>query len=180
MLICKYDNDIEIHMLELHQAELILTLAKDYPPTDEWLFPGNTVEAARKFVQNSLESYAQGKSFRAGIWYKKELAGVIKFSKRILGLQDPVHVKVGELDYMLAPAFRGKGIITKACSAMIDYAFDELGMKRMEIWVFEENKKSVAIPERLGFKKEGVLREAFPKLNLAIYGILKNEWKSAK
>lgn len=48
--------------------------------------------------------------------------------------------------------------MTNACQAVIDYCFNELNLKRIEIRVATENHKSLAIPERLGFEKEGCLR----------------------
>ena len=43
---------------------------------------------------------------------------------------------------------------------MIDYAFEEMDMNRVEIRCSAENVRSAAVPERLGFKKEGLLRQA--------------------
>jgi ribosomal-protein-serine acetyltransferase len=44
-----------------------------------------------------------------------------------------------------------QGIVTKSCRALLDYAFDELGLNRVEVRGATGNRKSRAIPERLGF-----------------------------
>ena len=62
---------------------------------------------------------------------------------------------------------------------LIDYAFDELKMNKIEIGVATNNKKSRTIPEKLGFKSEGELidyeyiNERF--LDRMIYGLKANE-----
>lgn len=48
--------------------------------------------------------------------------------------------------------------MTTACKAVIEYCFNELGLKRVEIRTATKNYKSQAIPERLGFQKEGCIR----------------------
>jgi ribosomal-protein-serine acetyltransferase len=68
--------------------------------------------------------------------------------------------KVCEIGYWIDRDEEGKGTITKACRAMITYAFDELEMNRIEIRCSTENVRSAAVPERLGFKLEGTLRQA--------------------
>ena len=67
--------------------------------------------------------------------------------------------------------------MTSACEAVIDYCFSELKLKRIEIRVATENHKSQAIPERLGFQKEGCLKSAewlYDKyVDHYVYGLIK-------
>ena len=64
--------------------------------------------------------------------------------------------------------------------AFVDYAFRELKLNRVEVRCAEENSKSRAIPERLGFVKEGIIREAEwiydHYVDDVVYGILSREW----
>ena len=50
--------------------------------------------------------------------------------------------------------------MTKACKALVTYAFQELNLNRVEIRCAEKNFKSRVIPERLHFVNEGLIREA--------------------
>ena len=63
---------------------------------------------------------------------------------------------------------------------MITYAFDVYGLNKVEIHCATENRRSCAIPERLGFKQEGVLRQGEwlydHFVDLAVYGLLASEW----
>jgi len=63
----------------------------------------------------------------------------------------------GEIGYWLAQPHEGKGLITRSCRALIDHAFDEMGLTCIRIRCAAENLRSRAIPERLGFKNEGPL-----------------------
>ena len=89
--------------------------------------------------------------------------------------------KNAEIGYWLIKSAEGKGIITKSCKALISYGFKELGLQRIVIKAAVENEKSHAIPKRLGFTREGILRHAeFVNnqfLDLALYSILQDEWK---
>ena len=86
-----------------------------------------------------------------------------------------------EIGYWIASKFQGQGIITSACRALIDYAFREWNLNRVEIHCATTNKRSCRVAERLGFQWEGVLREAqlvgTRYLDLNVYGMLAREWK---
>ena len=90
-----------------------------------------------------------------------------------------------EIGYWLDNAMNGRGIMTRAVDKLIGLAFDVLGANRVEIQAAVENKKSRAIPERLGFKQEGILRQreiVRPGViqDIAIYSKLKSEWEKGK
>jgi len=65
---------------------------------------------------------------------------------------------------------------------LIDYAFHELQFNRVEMRCAAENKKSRKIPEKLGFREEGLLRQAGwlhdHFVDMMIYGLLASEWRS--
>lgn len=90
--------------------------------------------------------------------------------------------KSAAIGYWLAKQAEGRGIITRACKQLITYGFTELGLHRIEIKAAATNFKSAAIPEKLNFKKEGVLREAEwvnnQFLDLNLYSMLRTEWKN--
>jgi ribosomal-protein-serine acetyltransferase len=87
-----------------------------------------------------------------------------------------------ELGFWLGKEFEGRGLITRACTALIDNAFDKLSMNRIEIRCGADNLKSRRIPEKLGFKLEGTARQSEwlhdRFVDLAIYAMLSSEWRS--
>jgi ribosomal-protein-serine acetyltransferase len=85
-----------------------------------------------------------------------------------------------ELGYWLDAGHQGQGIVTRSVARLVDYAFVEQNCHRVIIHCAVGNVKSRAIPERLGFLQEGVLREAEwlydHYVDLAIYSMLKASW----
>ena len=66
--------------------------------------------------------------------------------------------RVGEVGCCLVPAARGRGIATEALVALTDWAFAELGLGRVQVFVAPENVAALGLAERAGFRHEGVLR----------------------
>ena len=64
------------------------------------------------------------------------------------------------LGYWLGEEFQGQGLMTEACGATVEHAFGELGLNRVGTVCATDNHRSRAIPERSGFRREGVQRQA--------------------
>lgn len=63
-----------------------------------------------------------------------------------------------EIGYWIDSRYSGQGFITEAVQGITDFAKDELKAKRLEIRCDTENVRSRAVPERLGFTLEGILK----------------------
>jgi ribosomal-protein-serine acetyltransferase len=96
---------------------------------------------------------------------------------------DPFGV-TGEIGYWISREFEGRGLVTRAVKAFIDMGFEELGLHRIFIRAGVDNVRSRAIPERLGFTNEGVLRgegkgsDGSGFHDLVAYGLLEEEWRA--
>jgi RimJ/RimL family protein N-acetyltransferase len=66
--------------------------------------------------------------------------------------------RTAELGYVVAPAARGRGVATEALRQLTEWAFEELGMLRLELMINVENDGSKKVAERCGYAREGVLR----------------------
>ena len=119
-----------------------------------WMTTDYSIESAREFINNANEAIAQCKALSLGIFRKDTLIGGIGFV-----LFDWKSRKT-EIGYWIDKAEEGRGIITRSTVALIEYAFDKLKLNRVEIRCSAENRRSAAIPERLGFVREGRLRQA--------------------
>jgi ribosomal-protein-serine acetyltransferase len=86
------------------------------------------------------------------------------------------------IGYWIASARQGQGIVTRSVSVMLEYLFDTLRLHRVVIRCGTGNLRSCAVPERLGFTKEGVLRQAERVadrwVDLATWSLLEDEWRS--
>lgn len=125
-------------------------------------------------IDSSKQQYVDNDGFTAAIIYKGEIAGVIS----LMGIS--WNHKSTAIGYWLAHKYTGNGIMTKCCKALVDYAFKELELHRIEIQCAEGNVRSRAIPERLGFKIEGTIRESEylydHYVSHKVYGMLRSEW----
>ncbi len=76
---------------------------------------------------------------------------------------------VGVMGVGVLPEFRGKGIGRRLIETTLDKAKSQ-GITRIELWVFEDNKKAFELYKRMGFEVEGLKRNA-----IKIDGVYKNE-----
>jgi RimJ/RimL family protein N-acetyltransferase len=74
---------------------------------------------------------------------------------------DPEQKRAG-VGYWLAPEARGRGIATRAVGLLARWAFEELGVVRLELTTAPDNPASQAVALRSGFTKEAVLRSHMP------------------
>jgi ribosomal-protein-serine acetyltransferase len=161
-----------------HAEELNAIILGNREHLSRWLprYEDEPVDETRDSIIRGLEQFAHGTGLQAGIWFRGKLVGVI-------GVQWLDHYnRRTSIDYWVAQAFEGQGLVTRACRAVIAYLFTERGLNRVEIRCAMGNKRSRAIPQRLGFTQEAVLREA-QRLgegftDIVVYGMLRSEWES--
>jgi ribosomal-protein-serine acetyltransferase len=141
-----------------------------------WLDSVTRLEDTENFIAATLNQRQNNQGIHYGIWYRGELAGT-------LGVQyiNWMHRRT-VIGYWLAEEFQGRGLMTEAVAAYIDkLVFGLWQLNRVEIAAATENKKSRAIPERLGFRLEGIIRQNEflydHYVDHAVYGLLAHEWK---
>lgn len=131
-----------------------------------------------KYIDFCLKQYEDGKEVSFVILKNEELVGRIGLNKIC------PNNRTASIGYWLKRSAQGQGIITSSCTALMDFGFNDLDLNRIEIRAASENIRSKAIPQRLGFTKEGVLRQIEfinnRYLDIEIYSILKTEWIALK
>jgi ribosomal-protein-serine acetyltransferase len=179
MFTLRIGDDAELRLLEERHAEALFALVERnrehlrrwLPWLDGTKAPGDT----RAFIRSALNDFAKNNGFTAGIWYAGRLAGVIGFH----GI-DWAHRKT-RLGYWCSAELQGRGLVTRACRALLTHAFRELGLNRVEIACATENQSSRAIPTRLGFTAEGASRDAEWLYDHFVdhvhYAMLARDWK---
>ncbi|GAB2693221.1 GNAT family N-acetyltransferase [Paenibacillus thermoaerophilus] len=171
------DEDIRLFLLEERHAEDVFRLTdKDRDYLREWLpwVDGTTSpDHTRQFIKAGLQAFARNNGFQLGISCRNQLAGCIG-----LHFIDWPNRKTS-IGYWLGSDFQGRGIMTRACSALIDYLFRDLDLNRVEIRAAAQNAKSRAIPERLGFVNEGTVRQAewlYDRfVDHVVYGLIRDD-----
>lgn len=94
------------------------------------------------------------------------------------------HVPCIELGYFVVKESTGKGIATEAARATIRFAFEHLGVSRVELQCAADNEASIRVAERCGFHYEGRLRQRNRKKDGTVidrlwYGLLRSEWQNS-
>ena len=89
-----------------------------------------------------------------------------------------------ELGYVLGRPHWGSGLMHEALQALIDSAFAGLALRRLEAEVDPRNRPSTRLLQRLGFTKEGLLRQRWVTKgevkDVEMYGLLRDEWRPAR
>lgn len=87
----------------------------------------------------------------------------------------------GEVGYALGRAHWGKGYMGEALEALLRFAFVDLDLHRLEADIDPRNAASTGAVERLGFQREGLLRERWivggEIFDSVVYGLLRREWE---
>jgi ribosomal-protein-serine acetyltransferase len=179
MFTLKVDKDIELQLFQLHHAEELFRLVDhNRQHLRKWLPWVDEVTSPLHFhyiIPIWLRQFAENNGFDLGIRYKKKLVGNI-------GLHNiDWFNRQTSIGYFLAKKTEGRGIMTKSTRYLVNYAFSVLKLNRVEIRCGENNRKSRAIPERLGFTKEGIIRQG-ENLNgyfhnLIVYSMLAQDWR---
>lgn len=127
-----------------------------------------------KFIAETQEQLARNDGFQVCLAPEGLIIGMVGFHAVSWGNRST------SIGYWLAENHQGRGIMTTAVRALVAHAFDEWNLHRIEIHCAPANHRSRAIPERLGFREEGVLREAERigrrYLDGVVYGLLDREW----
>jgi ribosomal-protein-serine acetyltransferase len=175
----KIDENLKLVLPQQHHAEEIAAVVQEnleqlklWVP---WATDDYSVDSAREFIRQSLKEFAEKGNFGAFVVLNEKIVGAIGFHK--LNFTN----KSTHVGYWLAEEGQGKGLMTKSCRALIDYLFDKMKLNRVQINCNVKNVKSRAIPERLGFKLEGIHRQVEFFNNRfgdwAIYAMLREEWR---
>lgn len=143
-----------------------------------WVGEMRAVDDMEAFILESWDQAKEGREYHFGIWWQERLIGVIGAHSI-----DP-WVKSGEIGYWLVRWAQGYGLMTQAVSAMLKFLFVEQHLNRIEIRCAHTNKRSQAIPKRLGFRLAGLFRQAervgHQLEDLLVFELLKSEWEGMR
>jgi ribosomal-protein-serine acetyltransferase len=170
---------LELRQFQFEDAEEIFAAAdRNRAYLREWLpWVDHTHSAAdvRTFIEAALEQHDAGLGPNCAIVLDGKIVGSIGSHR--FNMAD----RNCSIGYWIDAASQGKGIVTQCSATLLDYLFGEVGMHRVEIRCGTGNERSCAVPERLGFTREGVLREAEwvsgRWVDLVVWGMLEQEWK---
>jgi ribosomal-protein-serine acetyltransferase len=112
-----------------------------------------SIKAAEAHLQTALARARQGEVYEWHLFSGETLCGAIRL-KDI----DKVDRKA-KIGYFIGSQFQGEGIVTSSVGAVLAHCFESLGFNRVELRCTAGNKQSMRVAERLGFTREGLLRQ---------------------
>jgi ribosomal-protein-serine acetyltransferase len=156
MFACPLLSTSELRPLEPWRAEEFashMDRARDH--IRPWVgpkFPTEGVAAAREKLAHYAEQTARDGARLFGIWDEGILVGGVLF------VDFDAENETCEIGCWLEPGAEGKGLVTAACTALLQWAFEVRGIHRAEWRCRADNAPSAAVAKRLGMTLEGVLR----------------------
>ena len=138
--------------------------------------PLDSAQAAGNLLDKIHLGFSDRRLFQWG--FADSNAGTVIGTCTLLHFE-PAHRRC-EIGFALARNRWGRGEASRAVAAVVEYAFSVLDLHRIEADVDPRNSRSLRLLERLGFKREGLLRERYQVngelQDSAILGLLRSDW----
>ena len=181
MLRAELGDGAFLRLLEPRDAEelhdVVMANREHLAPWMPWV-AGYSLSAARTFIATTLRQLADDDGMQTAIVDERGIAGTIGVHRINWGNRST------SLGYWLAADAQGRGTMTTTVGALLPHVFYEWELHRVEVHCAPENRRSRAIPERLGFREEATLRETElvggRYLDSVVYGLLEAEWDPSR
>jgi ribosomal-protein-serine acetyltransferase len=173
------DDGIELRQVSIADCDaLYAAIGRNHSRLRRWL-PWVTAAFGKsdlvEFIRQREIDNAARISLTTNIWFQGELCGAIGL--HAINQRD----RNTSIGYWLDEVCEGRGIMTRACRAIVTEGFRQYGLHRIEIHCATGNSRSSAIARRLGFVEEGILREAEwlydHWVDLRVFSMLEQDWK---
>ena len=174
------DDLVLLRPLQESDVNNLLEISINEPETWKYSLVGaDGKENLIKYIQSAIKNREDKKEFPFIVFDKKsqKYAGSTRFYDMNL------EFKTLQLGYTwYGSSFRGTGLNKHCKFLLLQFAFETLGMERVEFRADNDNKRSIAAMKSIGCKVEGVLRSHMPTIDKEIrrdsivLSILKNEW----
>ena len=158
-------------------ADALLGLFSDPKVMRYWSTPPwKSIDQARSMIDRDGKAMAAGEHVRLGLERTED--GVLIGTCTLFAISE--QCRRAEVGYAMASHAWGKAYMDEALRALLNYGFSELKLNRVEADIDPRNEASARSLERLGFKKEGYLRERWivgdEVSDTALYGLLHRDW----
>jgi len=170
---------VRLRWIETRDVEAIFAVFADPDVTRYWSTgPFSTHLAAEALIAEIHECFATQRLFQWGIARRDD---DVLIGTCTLAHLTPAHRRA-ELGYALVRSHWGQGLATEALERLLQFSFGDLRLHRLEADVDPRNLRSIALLERLGFRREGHLRERWwtgdEVADGLFYGLLAPQWRA--
>lgn len=170
---------LRLRWLEPGDRADIFDLFSDPQAMRYWSTPPMAeIQQAQALITRAIEDYASGSGLRLALESRE--------TSRVVGTCSLFSFQSGsrraEIGYMLGRRYWGQGLMGEALNALVDYAFTTMDLNRLEADIDPRNSRSRHSLIKLGFSKEGLLRERWivngEVTDSEVYGLLSADWRS--
>lgn len=137
---------------------------RQYEPTRDSGF--YTYEGQKEILTESFRQFIDGTSIDLGIFKDEKLIGKIKLSNIVYGI-----LRNAFVGYSIDKEHQGKGYMKEALNTVCSYAFEEMGLHRLEASTLIENSRSQGVLKACGFNELGISEK---------YLYINGEWRDHK
>jgi ribosomal-protein-alanine N-acetyltransferase len=171
---------LHLRDVRTNDAPALFSIHSDPSVMRYWSYPAWTELAQAE--QKVADIQRQRRELDILVWAIADAA-----SDRLIGTSAvfALDLKQGraEIGYSLHPEWQGRGLATEALRLILGYLFDQLQLRRVEADIDPRNEASWRLLEKLGFIREGLLRERWNVndeiCDTAIYGLLRRDFKAS-
>lgn len=172
-------ENLVLRQITIRDAEALFAFFSDEEVIDLSTKRHKSIEESQAFIRQLQEWYERHENVEWGITHKGDdlLIGTCGFYAFDKGFHR------ADIGYELRKVSWRQGIMSEALTAILTFAFTEMGLHRIDAVVYEWNKRSQGILRKLGFAHEGTLRQRFffqdhfwDELH---FGLLEEEWKQS-
>jgi len=132
-----------------------------------------SIEEQRRFVERAEKGWEENERWGFAIFFEERFAGDIGIDS-----YDPL-IGSADVGYWIRSDLAGRGLMTEAASAVVEFGFSTLGLHRLELHAAPGNRASVRIAEKLGFQHEGLLRDGSRGIHgyhdVCVFGLLEGD-----
>jgi ribosomal-protein-serine acetyltransferase len=152
--------------------ELSVVSAPELEPFMAWM-EDISPAATKAFTTEAARGWDQATGWSFTIVCEGKVAGTVGLEKYM-----PLWASA-EIGYWMDSRLAGRGLMTEAASAVVAFGFEEVGLHRISLQAAPENAGSLAVARKLGFEREGLLRDASRGVaeyhDCVIFGLLESD-----
>jgi [ribosomal protein S5]-alanine N-acetyltransferase len=172
---------VRLRHIEESDTDSLFEIFSDEKALRFWSWPPYKERAeAEKLLAEIHDSFRQKTLFQWGIARKSD--------DKVIGTSTLFRLdersRRAEIGYILNRRCWGNGYVNEALTALVGFAFEKMKLHRLEADIDPRNSASIKVVERLGFQKEGLLRERWivggEIQDTLFYGFLESDWQKSK
>jgi ribosomal-protein-serine acetyltransferase len=130
-------------------------IERSLPELKKWMSwaSSSTPQTSAEYAHRAEAGWSDGTNWDWTVFFGEEVAGTVGLNR-----YDELW-RSCNLGYWIRSDLAGGGLATEASRAVVDFAFEQIGLNRLELVADVDNAASIRVAQKLGFRHEGIKRE---------------------